>query len=205
MSILGMNIGGGEILLILLVALIVVGPEKLPSYARKIVRVVRQFQKVTTNLTGEITKAINLDEEEDGKSSDFRKDLIAVKKSLEKEVAELKTTLDVQAKAISETVEAGTKDAAAQLKKNAGEISDALNTQAGEIKTTLNAQAQTVSQTVEAGVKGASAQLEQGAREVSAAAAVSSTTAHPKLQNQNSPEPVSSPSPFPAASEAEVN
>ena len=80
----------------------------------------RKFQKVTTNLTGEISKAINLDDEEDGKASDFKKDLIAVKKSLEKDVAELKSTFDGQAKAISKTVESGTKDAAVQLQRMPG-------------------------------------------------------------------------------------
>jgi sec-independent protein translocase protein TatB len=183
-----MDIGWGEILIILIVALLVVGPDKLPSYARKTARFVRNFQKVTTGLTGQISKAINLDDEEDGKSSDFKKDLIKVKKSLEKDVADLKASLDAQSKAVSETMEAGTKDAAAQLEQNAKEISDTLNTQAGELKATLDAQAKAISETVEAGVKDTAAGLEQGA----------------PLDDQSAPEFVSAPPP-PPLSDAEVN
>ncbi len=202
MSFLGMDIGWGELLIILIVALLVVGPDKLPSYARKTARFVRNFQKVTTGLTGQISKAINLDDEEDGKSSDFKKDLIKVKKSLEKDVADLKASLDAQSKAVSETMEAGTKDAAASLEQNAKEISDTLNTQAGELKATLDAQAKAISETVEAGVNDTAAQLEQGAREVSAA--VSSGTEGAPPDEQSAPEFVSAPPP-PPLSDAEVN
>ena len=188
-----MDIGWGELLIILIVALLVVGPEKLPSYARKTARFVRNFQKITTNLTGQVSKAINLDDEEDGKSSDFKKDLIAVKKSLEKDVAELKATLNVQAKAVSETMEAGTRDATAQLEKNVKEISDTLSTQAGELKATLDAQAKAVSETVESST-----------REVSAAAVNTPETAVAPVNAEPAPEPASTPPP-PPLSEAEVN
>jgi len=193
LSFLGMDIGWGEILIILVVALLVVGPEKLPAYARKVARFVRQIQKITTNLTGEISKAINLDDEEGGKSSDFKKDLIAVKKSLEKDVAELKSTLDSQARAISETIEVGTKDATAQLEQNARDISETLNTQASELKSTLDAQAKAVSET-----------LESSTREVSAAAIKASESADGPPKEETMPQPVSAPPPIPA-SEAEVN
>jgi sec-independent protein translocase protein TatB len=187
-----MDIGWGEILIILIVALLVVGPEKLPAYARKTARFVRKFQRITTNLTGEISRAINLDDDEGGQASDFKKDLIAVKKSLESDVAELKATLDGQAKAISETVESGTKDAAAQIEQNAREISAAINTQAGELKSTLDAQAKTISETVES-----------SAREVSAAVVNSSETANGQVK-EPAPNPISAPPPIPAI-KAEVS
>jgi sec-independent protein translocase protein TatB len=193
LSFLGMDIGWGELLIILIVGLLVVGPDKLPAYARKTARFVRQFQKVTSGLTGEISKAINLDDEEGGKSSDFKKDLIAVKKSLENDVAELKATLDGQASAISETIEVGTKDAAAQLEKNARDISD-----------TLNTKAKAVSETVEARVKDVAAQLEQGAREVSAAVDTGDTVDVTPKKEESLPKPVSAPPPV-QTSEAEVN
>ena len=113
MNFLGMNIDWFKLLILLIVGLLVVGPEKLPAYVRKTVRLMRNIQKLTTNFTAEISKAINLDDEEDGKASDFKKDLIEIKKSLEKDVAELKATLDGEAKAVSETLESGTRDAAA--------------------------------------------------------------------------------------------
>jgi len=198
-----MDIGWGELLIILIVGLLVVGPDKLPAYARKTARFVRQFQKVTSGLTGEISKAINLDDEEGGKSSGFKEDLIAVKKSLENDVAELKATLDDQASAISETIEVGTKDAAAQLEQNARDISDTLNTQVGELKSTLDAQAKAISETVESGVKDTAASLEQGAREVSAAVSGDSEAEGVTVNEYPAPKPVSSPSPIPT-SEAEV-
>jgi sec-independent protein translocase protein TatB len=219
-----MDIGWGELLIILIVALLVVGPEKLPYYARKTARFVRNIQKVTTNLTGQISKAINLDDEENVKTSDFKKDLIAVKKSLEKDVAELKSSLDGQAKAISETMESGTKDAVASLKKSAreisetmesgtkdataslkksaGEISETLNTQAGEIKATLDAQAQTVSKTVETEVRNTTASLEKGDRNV----AENNVPAAPLTTEKMEPIPQpSSPPPPVRSSEAEVH
>ena len=171
MSFLGMDIGWGELLIILIVGLLVVGPDKLPMYARKTAKFVRNFQKVTTNLTGQISKAMNLEDEDEGKASNFKKDLIEVKKSLEKDVADLKATLDSQTRAVNETMEKGTKEAAAQLEKNAREISDSLNTGAGELKTSLEAQAKAVADSMEAGAKEATAQLEKNAAEISAAAA----------------------------------
>ena len=41
------NVGGGEILVILLVALIFLGPEKLPEVARQMGKVVGEIRKVT--------------------------------------------------------------------------------------------------------------------------------------------------------------
>ena len=199
-----MDIGWGELLIILIVALLVVGPEKLPLYARKTARFVRNFQKVTTGLTSQISKAINLEDEEDGKASDFKKDLIEVKKSLEKDVADLRATLDAQSKAVSETMESSTKDAAASLEKNAREISDTFNTQAGELKTTLDAQVKAVSETIEAGVNDTTTGLEQGTSEVSAAVVNSSETTDAMVNEEPSPKPASTPAPTPV-NEAEVN
>lgn len=164
-----MDIGWGELLIILIVALLVVGPDKLPYYARKAAKFVRNFQKVTSGLTGQISKAMDLDDE-DGKSSNFKKDLIEVKKSLEKDVADLKASLNEQSEAISKSMESGTKEAAAQLEKNAREISDTLNTQASELKTTLDTQVKAVSETVNSGVQEAAAALDDSAAAVTAAA-----------------------------------
>jgi sec-independent protein translocase protein TatB len=185
LSFLGMDIGWGEILIILIVALVVVGPEKLPSYARKGARLVRNIQKVTTNLTGQISKAINLDDEEGGKASDFKKDLMAAKKSLEKDVAELKSSFDEQAKVISKTLDEGTKDVSQSLKQSANEISSTLSAQVNEIKTTLDAQAEAVSKTVEAGVRETAASIEQATAEVPVPAGASA----PPVMVSAPPEP----------------
>jgi sec-independent protein translocase protein TatB len=166
LSILGMDIGWGELLIILIVALLVIGPEKLPAYARKAARVVRNIQKVTAGITGDISKAINLDDEEDGKARGMKKDLIEVKKSLEKDVADLKAELDAQAKTVSKTMEASTKEASEQLEENAKEISETLKTETGNLNTELDAQAKTISETLESGTKEVKTKLDQNTKEI---------------------------------------
>ena len=53
------NIGGGEILVIALVALIAVGPEQLPSVLRKLGRFVAQARTVTSNLRDEFMSGLD--------------------------------------------------------------------------------------------------------------------------------------------------
>jgi len=53
------NIGGGEILVIAMVALIAVGPEQLPSLLRKIGRFVSQARSVTSNLRDEFMSGLD--------------------------------------------------------------------------------------------------------------------------------------------------
>ena len=52
------GIGGWEILLILVVALIIWGPDKLPEIARKLGKTVRAFKKASFDLTNAVTKEI---------------------------------------------------------------------------------------------------------------------------------------------------
>jgi len=143
-----MNIDWFKFLILLIIGLIVVGPEKLPLYARKTAKLIRNFQKVINVLSGQFSKVLDLDDEE-GNASGFKKDLMAVKKSLELDVAELKATLDSQARAVSETVESGVRDASTRLKKNANEISDTVNTQVDMISSTLDPHATTAPVAVE--------------------------------------------------------
>lgn len=53
------NIGGGEILVIALVALIAVGPEQLPGVLRKLGRFAAQARTVTSNLRDEFMSGID--------------------------------------------------------------------------------------------------------------------------------------------------
>ena len=53
------NIGGGEILVIAMVALIAVGPEQLPSVLRKIGRFLAQARSVTANLRDEFMSGLD--------------------------------------------------------------------------------------------------------------------------------------------------
>ncbi len=57
------GIGTGEIFLIIVVALIIWGPGRLPEIARTLGKTVRALKKATFDLTAEVTKEI--DEEKD--------------------------------------------------------------------------------------------------------------------------------------------
>ncbi|MBO8159925.1 twin-arginine translocase TatA/TatE family subunit [Thermosyntropha sp.] len=57
------NIGPWELVLILLIALIVVGPGKLPEVGRALGKAVNQFQKATSGVKQEIEEAIRLEDE----------------------------------------------------------------------------------------------------------------------------------------------
>jgi Tat protein translocase TatB subunit len=54
--ILFIDISGGEFLLILLVILVVVGPDKIPEFARKTGQVIRYVRKATDDIKREIEK-----------------------------------------------------------------------------------------------------------------------------------------------------
>lgn len=57
-----LDIGGAEILLILIVALIIWGPRRIPEIARTLGRMVHNLKKVTFDLTKEMTKEIDAEE-----------------------------------------------------------------------------------------------------------------------------------------------
>lgn len=57
------NIGPWELVMILLVALIVVGPGKLPDVARSIGKAINQFQKATSGVKREIQDVMRFEEE----------------------------------------------------------------------------------------------------------------------------------------------
>ena len=119
MDFLGM--GWLEIAIVLLVALIVLGPEKLPHYARNIGKYIRQFRKITTGVTKEISKAMDMDEEDEADDG-IKKELRAISKSLEEDAAELRKSLTEEASAIEKTVSESTREAKESLTKSSEEI-----------------------------------------------------------------------------------
>jgi len=52
------GVGPVEVLVVLLVALIIFGPDELPGIAVKVARFVRQIRELTNDITGEFTKEI---------------------------------------------------------------------------------------------------------------------------------------------------
>jgi sec-independent protein translocase protein TatB len=57
------GIGTSEILIILLIALIVLGPKEIPKVARTLGRAMREFQRITDELRHSIDMEIENDEE----------------------------------------------------------------------------------------------------------------------------------------------
>jgi len=57
------NLGSGEMLVIFLLALLVLGPERLPEMARKIGGFVRQVRSMSSGFQQEVRNAINSVEE----------------------------------------------------------------------------------------------------------------------------------------------
>jgi len=56
------GIGFGEVLLILILALIIWGPRRLPEIARTLGRTVRALRKATYDLTSQVTKELDIQE-----------------------------------------------------------------------------------------------------------------------------------------------
>jgi len=53
------NVGGSELLIILLVALVVLGPEKLPDAVRQAGKVIGEFRRVSAGFQREVQSAMN--------------------------------------------------------------------------------------------------------------------------------------------------
>lgn len=56
------NIGFTELLLIFVVALVIFGPQKLPSLGRSLGSALREFRKAARDITEELSRAASLDE-----------------------------------------------------------------------------------------------------------------------------------------------
>lgn len=57
------NVGGPEVLVILLVALIVLGPHQLPKAARQVGQVMAEIRKVSAGFQRELTSALGAEEQ----------------------------------------------------------------------------------------------------------------------------------------------
>ena len=59
------NIGPMELMIIFILALLVVGPKKLPDLSRQLGRGIREFRRVSEEVRGEIDGALNMDADDD--------------------------------------------------------------------------------------------------------------------------------------------
>ena len=76
---MGLGIGAGEILLILIIALILWGPGKIPEIARTLGKVSRALKKASFDLTSVVTREI--EREDEAKSSQHANTETDAKKS----------------------------------------------------------------------------------------------------------------------------
>jgi Tat protein translocase TatB subunit len=54
------NVGGGEVIVILLIALIVLGPDKLPGAARQVGKYLNEFRRISAGFQDEIRSAMDV-------------------------------------------------------------------------------------------------------------------------------------------------
>ena len=53
-----MKLGFWEILVVVIVALLVIGPDKLPFYAKKLGQALKEFRKVSEDMTKEVRESV---------------------------------------------------------------------------------------------------------------------------------------------------
>jgi sec-independent protein translocase protein TatA len=72
------GLGPMEILLIIIIGLLIFGPEKLPKIGRDLGRAFRAFRKASSDLTNEVTKELEAEklEEKDGSKQEAEKGAI---------------------------------------------------------------------------------------------------------------------------------
>ncbi len=89
-----MKIGMMELLVIFIVALVVIGPDKLPEYARKLGEALRQFKKYSSEATKDIREGLVEPLEEAQKPlKEALKPVNDLEKELKSEVKDLKKSL----------------------------------------------------------------------------------------------------------------
>lgn len=76
------GVGFGEIILVLAIALLVYGPERLPGIARKLAILVKQWKKISTEVQESIEREIHDNDEANHISSSIHKIASDVKETL---------------------------------------------------------------------------------------------------------------------------
>jgi len=83
------GIGMQELVIIAIIALIIVGPKKLPDLAKTLGKGFSEFKKATDGITDDIKETLKEDEKQD---DDGLKDSLLLKKTIEEEVIPNSTT-----------------------------------------------------------------------------------------------------------------
>jgi Tat protein translocase TatB subunit len=136
------GIGIWELLSILIVILLVIGPERLPKVARQLGKYYRSFRRVTTNLTGEFKKAIDWEEDEELKNTveDIKADVQDVGKVLSSEVEETKASAKEATQSVTEPVAGTAKDMGETLASKGESIKKASSSKLDDINKAVTAE-----------------------------------------------------------------
>ncbi len=153
---MGFDLGFLEILVIFVVGLLVLGPERLPEYAKKFGKMLRDFRKMTKNLTGEMTRGLDLEDEFDdlknsaqGLKGSLDAESQKIKNALDMEADEIAKTIDTEVKGIKKTLNEETADLTALLEKESLEFDKT----AKEMKSSLDSEGRELSKALNEGVK----------------------------------------------------
>lgn len=123
-----LGMGWSEILMVAIVGLLVLGPERLPKYARTVGKYIKQFRKITSGITQEINRSLELDDL-DGVGGGVEKDLKEISRSLEEDAARLKKSFSAEAASLEKAVNKGVEEVGETLVKESAEITASLNDQ----------------------------------------------------------------------------
>ncbi len=63
-----MGIGGMEVFIVLVIALVIFGPQKLPEMGRTLGKAIREFKNVGSDIQDEITKATDISDDDQDKT-----------------------------------------------------------------------------------------------------------------------------------------
>ena len=97
-----LDVSGGELLLILFVVFLVLGPDKMPEMARKAGRAMNQMRKATSDLTREFKKDTSqLQEEISSAKSKINEHLENVSREINRTKAQVVKNLDTETEAES--------------------------------------------------------------------------------------------------------
>ena len=115
-----MKIGAMELVVIFIVALLVIGPDKLPQYARKFGSALREFRKASSDVTKEIRESVIDPLEEAQKPlrdameplDDISKGLKGDLSAVEKDLKNIGKTKPQEKAAAEKTTEVPTEEAA---------------------------------------------------------------------------------------------
>ncbi len=155
-----LDIGFFEIILILIVALLVVGPDRIPEFARKLGKAIRNFREITSNITGELSKALDVEEE----TEEMKKTVEGVKETLNAEAQELRQSLDIEAKELKETLDTEAKELAETIESEAREAKKTMGEGIEDLSQAIDKEAKELAEVVKS--PGIKAGEKQGAKKI---------------------------------------